>query len=55
MTWVKLFFLEVWLRSGEQLDKRTSRGTSILLRGNRVPIIKDVRLTKLKRLHRVGK
>jgi hypothetical protein len=39
---VKLDSLEARLRPVEQLDKRTPRGTSSLLRGNRVHIIMDV-------------
>jgi hypothetical protein len=39
---VKLDFLEALLRPVEQLDKPTPRGTSSLLRGNRVHIVMDV-------------
>jgi hypothetical protein len=39
---VKLDSLEARLRPVEQLDKRTPRGKSRLLRGNRVTIIMDV-------------
>ena len=39
---VKLDLLEARLRPVEQLDMRTPRGKSRLLRGNREPIIRDV-------------
>ena len=62
MAWVKLVFLEALLRPVEQLDKRppwTAEGRTMQEQLSRrrdwVPIIMDVRVTKLKHLHQIGK